>query len=157
MQQVHSFIYWLTVQILMKQRILQLDLMFSQVWLWTVLTLFWDATQCSPVEFHRRFGGMYYLHLECTRASQYNSKQSSACLIVRPWMWGSTFLRNVGELLPDCKGHIPEDRQYFECHSDLMYPPHFISWFQHSNSTNFWSKTNAVVLTNLWGGVDFIN
>jgi hypothetical protein len=33
-------------------------------------TIFWDATSCRPVEFHRRFGGMYCLQSNGRRVNQ---------------------------------------------------------------------------------------
>jgi hypothetical protein len=54
-------------------------------------TIFWDAT---PVEVHRRFGGMYFLHLQARRVSQ--AKQDADT--------------KRGELYRTTQPHIPEDR-----------------------------------------------
>jgi hypothetical protein len=39
------------------------------------IAVFWDAAPYSPVEVHRRFGGMYYLHLQGRRVTQIGKQQ----------------------------------------------------------------------------------
>jgi hypothetical protein len=60
----------------------------------TKSTTLWDTTPCSQVEVYRHFGGTYW-------AEQVTSKKHAG-RITDPEDGGRAFLRNVGELLPDC-------------------------------------------------------
>jgi hypothetical protein len=34
------------------------------------ITVFWEVKPCNPVDFHRRFGGTYYLHIQGWRCAK---------------------------------------------------------------------------------------
>jgi hypothetical protein len=64
-------------------------------------TVYGDATTFSPVEVHRRFGGMYYFQLQgrkpCLIQATSKNHRGSACflliswLTLRPWRWRQCF------------------------------------------------------------------
>jgi hypothetical protein len=43
-------------------------------------SIFWDITPCSPMNFNRRFGGTYRLHLQGRRISRLRSQRGSRWL-----------------------------------------------------------------------------
>jgi hypothetical protein len=62
--------------------------------------LFWVVKQCTLVEVHRRCGRTYCFHLQGRNVGQF----LIGCfdiLLFEFENWGSTFLRNVRELIPD--------------------------------------------------------
>lgn len=71
-------------------------------------TTVWVDTTCNMVEIYRRFGGIYYIHLQCRRTSQASKHQTACCLIgyllsahFDIKYWGGKLLRNVGKFLSD--------------------------------------------------------
>jgi hypothetical protein len=63
-------------------------------------TIFWDATLCSLIEVHRRFGGTYGLHLQ-TRLCRLLVSDYLPSLLLDSEDEDSTSLRNVDEVLLD--------------------------------------------------------
>jgi hypothetical protein len=65
-------------------------------------TVSWDVTPCIPVGVHRRFGGTYCLHIQGRR---YAKQASKLILLAVGYLlrlfFDPTYLRNVGEFLPD--------------------------------------------------------
>jgi hypothetical protein len=63
------------------------------------------VTPCSTIEVHQRFGRTYCLQLQGQRAKHKRQADLAGCLhglLFDPVGGGRTFLRNVGEHLPDC-------------------------------------------------------
>jgi hypothetical protein len=53
----------------------ELGYRFWQRWLWS--SVFWDLTQCSPVDVYRRFGWTYHLHLQGRRVIGTSNQQEA--------------------------------------------------------------------------------
>jgi hypothetical protein len=78
---------------------------------WRKSIIFWDVTSCSLAEVYRTFEVTYCFHLQGQRISRaikagpHQAGSHSASwllgLLLDPEDGGSTFLRNVGKLLPD--------------------------------------------------------
>jgi hypothetical protein len=77
-------------------------------------TILWDVTLCSLIEVSQHFGGTYYLHLQSVNRAR--NQEYSCCLRLAGCLLGllfdseyggSTFLRNVRELVPDFTASHP--------------------------------------------------
>jgi hypothetical protein len=80
--------------------------------------VFWDVASYFPIEVFRRFGATYCLRIHGRRVSR---PSNPAWLNFNPENEDSTFLRNVGKLLPNCilshskKTTIYEQSDYRGC------------------------------------------
>jgi hypothetical protein len=82
-------------------------------------SIFWDKTSCILVEIYRSFGETYCCHLQDRRVSQANKRKMKLiqCLIVAASLLArvvldrerrdSTFLRNLGKLVPEYTASQP--------------------------------------------------
>jgi hypothetical protein len=69
-------------------------------------TLFWEVTQCNPVDVHRRFGRRYCLYIQARRVSQATSKNKAANDVNVEVLRSS---ETSVKLYRTTRRHIPED------------------------------------------------
>jgi hypothetical protein len=63
--------------------------------------MLWDVTRCSPVEFRLHFRGTYHLHILGPRTIQISNQQERGVTQSALRAACNTFLRNVGDIVPD--------------------------------------------------------